>query len=1234
MNEYAGSIGNTVDQNAVVLNLLQQILAELEAYNIAYAVIHGADDIATQLDSDVDIAVDRHPLTAFEPVFERLERAGQVRVIHRLHYEVPCGYYFVLALNELPGSYLHLDVLYDSVGSNHYLYTSEELLNGRHSTNGLWTTAPEKEATYLLIKKSMKAAIDDRTLTLVSKRIADAPERAKAEIERWFGPDGWSHASRLIEARDNGQRTAQLEALRTLLAVKLRFRGGLLGIRRWYQEALRRIKRIWQPSGLFVVVLGPDGSGKSTLVREALKTLDRAYRATTSFHWRPGLLPKPGRQEAAGSATQAAASNSPPDRPRYGYALSTLRFVYFLTDFVVGYWLRIYPARVRTTLVLGERWYYDVIINPERYGFKLPSAILQLGERLVPKPDLVLLLEAPAESIHQRKPELTVPQIREQLGGMHRILPPFPQGVVIPTGTSLNTSTRSVQTHILDMNAGRSAWFTVRRDRRTGWRGFPSGARPKVWIDNRDTPANALNLYHPYSRIGKTAKSVARRLPRTQTTSRCSPGSMNKLYRLAARIRSHLEDETLAVSFSTGTPGPDRKLTAQVSDRNRILAYVKIALSTQSRALIEKEARTLRELALRPIPGCAVPDVMSVLDLPEMRMLFLSAPSQPGRQRDMEFDSHDSQFLHALLPDKPETVPLDLITAHAVPDSSATNDNDVVVKQDALKTVRKLLGQQNVKIGPSHGDYAPWNTLKLNDGTLYVFDWEYATTSRPLLHDFFHRYFMPECLVKNAMPREFVGRMLDAAHRPETRLLVERTHLSQDAYLAYFILYLLSRSHAQSIQSGAPARFTIRCLRESLRHAGHPHYQPRVLVSAYACEPDKGSEPEVGWRWVQEIAREHRVWVITRSNNRPNIEAKLDTQPNQRLHFSYVDLPPWARFWKRGSRGIRLYYYLWQFAALKRARKLHKENDFDLAHQVTFVNDWLWTFLCLMPVPYIWGPIGSNAKSPPHLLPHRRARLIDCARIFIQNTVRWLDPLWWASALRARRIITINRQLASMLPLRWVGRGKVLTEPAVGITVDDGECGKRSEHGNVVILYVGRHLPIKGGALAIDAFGKALALRQNMRLVIIGEGPEEHDLRRRAARLGIGDYVDFLPWQSQGAVWQWMENADIFLFPSLEGAGMAILEAMRACLPVVSVDFGGPATIVSNDTGRLIPVGSRESVTDGLARALEELADDRVLRLGLGKQGRMRAHELFSWQAKGAMVRQLYRELLIAVPND
>ena len=135
-------------------------------------------------------------------------------------------------------------------------------------------------------------------------------------------------------------------------------------------------------------------------------------------------------------------------------------------------------------------------------------------------------------------------------------------------------------------------------------------------------------------------------------------------------------------------------------------------------------------------------------------------------------------------------------------------------------------------------------------------------------------------------------------------------------------------------------------------------------MSVYACEPGKGSEPGVGWNAVREVARFHKVWAITRANNRRSIEQALTEEPMPNVHWIYFDLPRWARFWKKGHRGVRFYYYLWQIGIYSKAKKLHRRVGFDLAHHITFVKYWVPSLISLLPIPFVWGPVGGAESAP------------------------------------------------------------------------------------------------------------------------------------------------------------------------------------------------------------------------------------------------------------------------------
>src|SRR2546422_4541923 len=115
----------------------------------------------------------------------------------------------------------------------------------------------------------------------------------------------------------------------------------------------------------------------------------------------------------------------------------------------------------------------------------------------------------------------------------------------------------------------------------------------------------------------------------------------------------------------------------------------------------------------------------------------------------------------------------------------------------------------------------------------------------------------------------------------------------------------------------------------------------------------------------------HEVWVITRANNRRVIEADLARHPIPTLQMVYHDLPRWTRWWKRGARGTRLYYYLWQLALYPVIRQLHREIRFDVTHHVTFVTYWMPSLLPFLAAPFLWGPVGGGESAP-------RSFQVDC----------------------------------------------------------------------------------------------------------------------------------------------------------------------------------------------------------------------------------------------------------------
>jgi glycosyltransferase involved in cell wall biosynthesis len=371
-----------------------------------------------------------------------------------------------------------------------------------------------------------------------------------------------------------------------------------------------------------------------------------------------------------------------------------------------------------------------------------------------------------------------------------------------------------------------------------------------------------------------------------------------------------------------------------------------------------------------------------------------------------------------------------------------------------------------------------------------------------------------------------------------------------------------------------------------------------ILITAYACGPRGGSEPGVGWHWAREMAREHDVWVLTRANNREEIEEELRRSPQPRMRFQYVDLPRWARFWKRGQRGIHLYYYLWQFWARRRALAAHREVGFDLVHHLTFATALVPALTFLPGVPFVWGPIGGGVRSPWRLAPEwgLKGSMFEAVRTIRRGAARYLDPLVRVTWRRATLILAQNPETLSWLPARHRRKCRECTNAGV----DPGEIAPRvaNEDRRILAISAARLIHWKGISLAIRAL--AAAGMKDIHLVVAGDGPERARLEGLARRLGVETQVGFRGWLERGDLLRLFSRADVLLFPSMhEDCGAVVIEAMaHGVIPIV-LNRGGPP-VLTDQGGYVIPINgrSRQEVVMALAGALRSIAHEAGARRG------------------------------------
>lgn len=186
--------------------------------------------------------------------------------------------------------------------------------------------------------------------------------------------------------------------------------------------------------GIFIVILGVDGSGKSTIIN-AIKPTLTAMSNNNIFikHLRPGFLPplarlRGQRDEQIGPVTDPHGSTPS------GIVGSLLRIIYLMTDYILGYCLITLPkVKKQSAIIIYDRYAYDMAIDPRRFRIALPSKLIRWFTRLAPKPDLIFCLYGNPEVIAARKRELPLEEVARQVDALKEFAANEPHAVLIST---------------------------------------------------------------------------------------------------------------------------------------------------------------------------------------------------------------------------------------------------------------------------------------------------------------------------------------------------------------------------------------------------------------------------------------------------------------------------------------------------------------------------------------------------------------------------------------------------------------------------------------------------------------------------------------------------------------------------------------------------------------------------------------------------------------------------------
>ncbi len=400
----------------------------------------------------------------------------------------------------------------------------------------------------------------------------------------------------------------------------------------------------------------------------------------------------------------------------------------------------------------------------------------------------------------------------------------------------------------------------------------------------------------------------------------------------------------------------------------------------------------------------------------------------------------------------------------------------------------------------------------------------------------------------------------------------------------------------------------------------------KILVSAYACEPGKGSEQSVGWNMALQLARKNEVHVITRANNREIIEDYLKHHSIPHICFHYYDAPFFLKF-KKKEKGVYWYCCLWQIGILGLVRRMIREYNYDYLIHLTFGSVWLPCFLFLFKPAFIWGPVGGGESVPDPFIKTLswRGQLLQYFRKFLRHTT-CINPLFLLNARKAQAVLCRTSDTMELFAQRYRHKCRLMPEGGIG---EDVFCYQHVEFASskVRLITSSRLIHFKSVQTIIQAL-RLLKKENVVELTIVGFGPEEERLRQLVLQYGLEHVVKMVSFVPREEVLKYLEQSDIYLFASLrEGFCSSLLEAMAVGLPVICLNWSGVGLSTDDNCAIRLPVTSPEQMPKDMAAAIEKLAADAALRRRMGEAGRRRVREVFNWEAKGKLMEELFMEL-------
>lgn len=435
----------------IIEKILTQTFNTLDKEVKKYVVMNKYDVLPYELPSDIDICVSQEDFFRLDEIVKKVAECTNTVVIQKIwHNYRKCAY--ILSPLKIENSFrLQLDFFSDfSVESTPMLISYNEMLSNTRSVGRFTVPAYEVEYVFLLLRRIYKNDFNLEHVKIIKDILIKSPDKILEYSAKYFDKELSKTIQELILNEDtNKLNNLQPYLWENVKKLSRRNSKGLYYIKYWINQFFRTIYRIKNPVGFSVAILAPDGGGKSTIIKGVSETVSGAFHGIDIRYIRPRFLRNIGSYNLVNPTQESSSNPNPHDKPLNSPIKSYIRYFFYNLDYQLGTLFDINIKKIKKKLVIFDRYYYDYFVDLKRFQYNIPKWIPKVFEWSIPKPNIIFVLDAPAEVLYERKQELPIVELKRQLEEYRNLEKVLKNVVIIDATKNIDSVVQEITTIIL-----------------------------------------------------------------------------------------------------------------------------------------------------------------------------------------------------------------------------------------------------------------------------------------------------------------------------------------------------------------------------------------------------------------------------------------------------------------------------------------------------------------------------------------------------------------------------------------------------------------------------------------------------------------------------------------------------------------------------------------------------------------------------------------------------------------